>query len=96
LCPDPANTEGELKELESGAFRVSGTMVDEIMEVIELPPFEPDAARHLRSADSIALTPKVEQQLWDFVRTGECESMNQSFVAYKTDHNLLYFCNFCL
>jgi hypothetical protein len=66
----PPSNDEKLKELESGAFRVGHTVVDEVVEVVELPPFELEAARHLRSIDEIVLPVAVEKQLRQLVAAG--------------------------
>jgi Adenylate and Guanylate cyclase catalytic domain len=67
----PPNIELKLKELESGAFRSDETVVDEVQEVIMLPPFHPEVEREVRNADSLVLRPEVVDQVKDFVRTSK-------------------------
>jgi Adenylate and Guanylate cyclase catalytic domain len=67
----PPNNELKLKELESGSFRIGGTVVDEVQEVIELPPFDPEVERQVESSDSIALSTDVIEQLKSFIRASK-------------------------
>jgi Adenylate and Guanylate cyclase catalytic domain len=68
----PPNSEVKLRELESGSFRLGGSVVDEVQDVIELPPFHPEVEREVRKADSLVLPPEVVEQVKDFVRAGKC------------------------
>jgi Adenylate and Guanylate cyclase catalytic domain len=67
----PPNSEAKLRELESGSFRLGGTVFDEVQDVIELPPFHPEVEREVRKADNIVLPSEVAEQVKDFVRAGE-------------------------
>jgi len=47
--------------------RSGGTVIDEVKEIIELPEYDAEIARGQEDASNITLSPKVEQQLFDYI-----------------------------
>ena len=64
-----AESASRMEELEQEKMYRDTTVLEEVIDIITLPQFDPSVAHRQKSADSIELDEKVMMQLRDFVQT---------------------------
>jgi Adenylate and Guanylate cyclase catalytic domain len=62
-----ASTRSDVRGSQGIKQSVTGTVIDEVIEVIELPKFNAGAAKIQRDAKDIEIDPKAVQQLHDYI-----------------------------
>jgi hypothetical protein len=66
IKPSP---EAKMKQLEDMVLNKSHYVLDEVQDVIEMPPFNLDVARDQTSIDTVKLDPAVNEQLQHYLQT---------------------------